>query len=960
MLTIKVFLTSGGRIADLKKDFPLYQGQFQNKLLNIYVPTAILAPDFTVSSTDSAVGSPYVAGTAVRIGCESTLSTGRKAVSKNYYMRYLKTLTVGGVEYALFERKLPKEFTTYAGQGANSPIMVINVVTVDTSSDPALVTSVVTSQQCALEVMPSTDLDADSAIEATDLEEINAEITAINTALDGKQNKKDSSIFAYTTGDRYVVGALNNLDGRVKTLRSDVDSAFEDISGNAEKIAQLENIIGVGEYYVGTLTGSSLSASTLDSFVQEKEGRAPRGGDVVIVIFQRDGYADQTFKCIYNGTAWIKYQIPFTALSGNGIAGLVNGTYGIGKTYSTLVDIVGGEIKNIYVLDKATQTYRSVKEWLDQTKTDIAAIVSGETVVGAALKATQDALGNDIVGTYLTKELGATKEYVQDYALPKEFNDVMYMTADVYSKTVPTSATPIATAKDFTLGDTTIISCAYILDDVKFELSEKNSCTNKVYLSCIPTRRFSLRLTTYAKKAGEEEVLLGVSLSDEIDFKYNSVQSVSFDTVFSELGNTVLSLVSGDQIRQELEVISTTVETSSMYLYSNTTSPSTLYLNTGTQTITVAAGLLGEQENIFGSNPVISNNAVYYTISDDTKLNLNSEVAVSISALPTGADGLPVYLRYTTGSEIVYLISPYSQSKSIDSTALKQLKQASGGYFFKGYVQSGFHKKYILVDMDNLSGVATEAAITEAVNASVGKINQLGFNATLSGETITGTLDSSIANFELKNSTQYVFNVHLAVAGEIPDNAKIVLTDKDGHTININSVFVDDTTKSTSVARFKQIEQYDTESGYVWEFSGVYHEYTENNATVRVVYTDTLVNIKEILYKQAYESGSAPTVGQVLTLTNTNFTRYPFVGDTFQLLETVNTTDSYESICEILTVSATTCTAKILATTDITGGVNIKAQGYANTAETNAKAYTDEQVGNINTILETLDTGTGV
>ena len=126
-----------------------------------------------------------------------------------------------------------------------------------------------------------------------------------------------------------------------------------------------------------------------------------------------------------------------------------------------------------------------------------------------------------------------------------------------------------------------------------------------------------------------------------------------------------------------------------------------------------------------------------------------------------------------------------------------------------------------------------------------------------------------------------------------------------------------DTSKSTSVARFRQIEQYNADSGYVWEFSGVYHEYTENSVTTRVVYTDTLVNIKEILYKQAYESGSVPTVGQSLTLTNANFTRYPVVGDTFQLLETVNTTDIYESICKILTVSATTCTATVLAVTKV-------------------------------------------
>lgn len=972
MLTIKVFLTSGGRIADLKKDFPLYQGQFQNKLLNVYVPTAILASDFVVQTTDGAAVSPYVAGTAVRIGMEATLSSGKKAISKTYYMRYLKTLTVSGVEYALFERKLPKEFTTYSGQGANAPIMLINVVNVDTSTDPATVTQVVTSQQCALEVMPSSDLDSDAAIEATDLEELNAEITAINTALDGKQDKVDPAIFAYTTGDRTVVGALGNLDGRVKTLRSDLNGALEDLNEDAQKIAALESIVGAGEYYVGTLTGSSLTAATLDAFVQEKEGRAPRGNDVVIVIFQRDGYADQTFKCIYNGTSWIKYQIPFTALSGNGIVGLVNGTYGVGRSYSTLVDIVGGEIKNIYVLDKDTNEYRSVKEWLDQTKADITSIITGDTIVGVALKATQDALGNNIVNTYLTKEVGATKEYVQDYALPKEFNDVLYMTANGYSKIAPTGALPIAQVA-VKLGDNELISETYTLRDVKFSLSEKNSATNKIYVACNGSRRYTFRLATYAKKAGQEEVLLGVTLSDEISLKANAVQSVSFDTVFSELGITVLNLVSGDTIRQVVEVVSSQVETTApnVLLYSNTTSPSTFYLYTGTQTVTVAAGLLGEQERIIGGAYSVSNGTIYCEIPEDSKLNLNSEVAVSLSGtLPSGATAdMPLILRYKESNEPVYLITPYSSSTSATLNQLAQAKLAGGGYFFKGFVQSGFYKKYIQVDIDNLSEVATTEQIDERIAAKTGKIDQLGFNATLSGETITATLDSTIADYALKNSTQYIVNVHLPVSGEIPDNAKIVLQDKDGHTVNINSVFVDDTTKSTSVARFRQIEQYNAETGYTWEFSGVYHIYWENNVATRVLYTDTLVNITEILYKQAYESGSVPAVGQALTLTNANFTRYPAVGDTFQLLETVNTTDIYESVCKILTVSATTCTATVLAVTKIsdvtkayvdTQDLNTlsSAQSYADTQDGNtlsaAKSYTNEQIASA--ITTTLNT----
>ena len=41
MNTIKIFLAESGRIADLRKDFPLYQGQYQNKLLNVFVPLIV-------------------------------------------------------------------------------------------------------------------------------------------------------------------------------------------------------------------------------------------------------------------------------------------------------------------------------------------------------------------------------------------------------------------------------------------------------------------------------------------------------------------------------------------------------------------------------------------------------------------------------------------------------------------------------------------------------------------------------------------------------------------------------------------------------------------------------------------------------------------------------------------------------------------------------------------------------
>jgi len=74
------------------------------------------------------------------------------------------------------------------------------------------------------------------------------------------------------------------------------------------------------------------------------------------------------------------------------------------------------------------------------------------------------------------------------------------------------------------------------------------------------------------------------------------------------------------------------------------------------------------------------------------------------------------------------------------------------------------------------------------------------------------------------------------------------------------------------------------------------------------------------IYTLNYESATVPTVGQVLTLTNANFSRTPIVGDEFVLMEVVDTKNAYLNNMQVLTVDDTTCTAKIMSFTDITSG----------------------------------------
>lgn len=269
MNTIKIYLTESGRIADLQKDFPLYQGQFQNKLLNVFVPTSILAPIFTSSG---AVSADYVASTSTKIGMTYTARDGSIKTSKNYYMRYLKTLMYKGVEYALYERKLPKEFTFYAGQGENSPVLIINVVNIEQQSGdtPPLVLSVITSQTCHLDVMQSTFLDRDELDEPSELENLNAQVQALNALMPKKQDKEDENIaLEQAPTEKTVVGAINELGGLVKTAQSSADTAqqtaetAQTTADNATILAN--NAVGKAEQAVATANEAKTTAQTAET-----------------------------------------------------------------------------------------------------------------------------------------------------------------------------------------------------------------------------------------------------------------------------------------------------------------------------------------------------------------------------------------------------------------------------------------------------------------------------------------------------------------------------------------------------------------------------------------------------------------------------------------------------------------------------------------------------------------------
>ena len=678
MNTIRIYLAGNGSVFELKKDFILYQGQFQNKLLNVYVPTSILAPQFS-EQTAGQTTSDYMSGTAVKIGMTYTETNGKVKVSKTYYMRYLKTLIYQNVEYAMYERMLPQEFTYYAGQGTNAPTLIINVVNVamKTETEPATVISVITSQECSLDVMPSSYLDKDTELEADDLVDINARLNAIDANLADKQDKNDNSL---ETTNKTVVGAINELKSGVDTNTTDIAKNTENIAANTDDINELKQTIGTGEEYIGTLQWQSTTLPTdeqLENYVQETAKRPSKNGDVVIVIQELAGQTDKNYKFIKAVSQWTHYEIPPLEKASNGTYGLIEGTYNIAPNNDMIVNISGGQILDIYI-KMGGSAYTSIQTLIKGNKTSIENIINGNTSVGIALKALADSLGNNIVDTYLTKTTGATKAFVYDYALPREFNDIFYISKDGYSKDAPTDANPQFTVTTNNIGDFTLFDLIKT-NDSEYELSRKNTANNSIYISANRDCTVTFRLTTQAKQTGKDYVDLDVELTTPISLKSGQLKRVDFSNVFTYLGDTVLKMAIDDKIRQILEVVTTEIEETTFNVYSNETYPSTFNLNTFSQVVYHSTGKLGDQPTFtLTANGEITSAGVSLKGDDTAQIYNNVECQVIIN-IPTDTQGYASFNKNMSivsaelGGLPIRFATPYNFSSG--TPTFKQLNQ---------------------------------------------------------------------------------------------------------------------------------------------------------------------------------------------------------------------------------------------------------------------------------------------
>ena len=259
---------------------------------------------------------------------------------------------------------------------------------------------------------------------------------------------------------------IDTINGKIATINNTLESNATEladhetrITKNTQDIETLQESVITGIEFVGTLTGAELPTNDeLATFVQATKGRQPQNGDMVIFIQEIPNETDKNYRYFYSANTWDYYEIPPMEKAKNGTAGIISGTYGV-KDYSLLVDIVDGEIVQIYIKG-ADGSYKALTDYTNSIASiqeQIANIINGSQSVGNALKlnskiesqlsvfsatqANNDRLGRDIPNTYPDKNNVYTKTESDNRFLSRAFGILWYLSNQGLLPAPPTEPT---------------------------------------------------------------------------------------------------------------------------------------------------------------------------------------------------------------------------------------------------------------------------------------------------------------------------------------------------------------------------------------------------------------------------------------------------------------------------------------------------------------------------------------
>ena len=270
MNEIKIFLKTSGSLADMYKDFSLFEGSYHNASLSIYVPKVMLSAG--EGETD-----------AVKTGLILSAPNGSRTTTDAYYADYVQDETINGTDYAVYTQTVPQAYTQFAG----TQRLVVNVVVMDSSGGTNSVKSLTASQTVPFVVLQSARLGEDGSddpLDPSQVEIIEGQIgdlqkrVSVNEGdIDQLEIDVDSMKDAAGNFEAYIgkqiqfVPSVSDVsqEGVLYGIVSDADANLFDLyvlqDGAPVKIGSANLLMNVTTYYSGVLStgGWSGNAQTL-------------------------------------------------------------------------------------------------------------------------------------------------------------------------------------------------------------------------------------------------------------------------------------------------------------------------------------------------------------------------------------------------------------------------------------------------------------------------------------------------------------------------------------------------------------------------------------------------------------------------------------------------------------------------------------------------------------------------
>lgn len=184
MQKLKITLNEDGSVYQFTPDFKIMRGSYRNVLINIEVPHSLLLDPAKDETGENQTGND------VRVGAVIKTVTGKNITTKGYKFQRVKDFTRDGVEYRLYQRKIPKIFTMWdtvseqeATEGGNLTL-VINVINWLKNELGAKIEEISASPKFTLEIHPSEFLEDEDVEDPSDFDELQSQVQELDAEID--------------------------------------------------------------------------------------------------------------------------------------------------------------------------------------------------------------------------------------------------------------------------------------------------------------------------------------------------------------------------------------------------------------------------------------------------------------------------------------------------------------------------------------------------------------------------------------------------------------------------------------------------------------------------------------------------------------------------------------------------------------------------------------------------------